>query len=74
MDEYQRVLLEKITRIEGVIGVHSSFVLRKAVDSTALPLTYLERGPGRARPARQTRARSTRPARARTGTVRPTRN
>jgi len=43
MDEYQRFLLEKITRIEGVIGVHSSFVLRKAVDSTALPLTYLRR-------------------------------
>ena len=30
MDEYQRFLLGKITRIEGVIGVHSSFVLRKA--------------------------------------------
>jgi Lrp/AsnC family leucine-responsive transcriptional regulator len=44
MDEYQRVLLEKITRIEGVIGVHSSFVLRKAVDSTALPLEYLKLG------------------------------
>ena len=42
MDEYQRVLLEKITRIEGVIGVHSSFVLRKTVDSTALPLQYLK--------------------------------
>lgn len=41
MDEYRRFLLERITRIDGVIGVHSSFVLRKAVDSTALPLTYL---------------------------------
>ena len=41
MDEYQRFLLEKITRIEGVIGVHSSFVLRKPVDTTRLPLTYL---------------------------------
>lgn len=40
MEEYQRFLLDKITRIEGVIGVHSSFVLRKAIDSTALPLTY----------------------------------
>ncbi len=38
MDEYQRFLLTKITRIDGVIGVHSSFVLRKAVDTTALPL------------------------------------
>jgi Lrp/AsnC family leucine-responsive transcriptional regulator len=44
MDEYQRVLLEKITRIDGVIGVHSSFVLRKTVDSTALPLQFLARG------------------------------
>ncbi len=41
MDEYQRFLLEKITRIDGVIGVHSSFVLRKSIDSTALPLNYL---------------------------------
>jgi Lrp/AsnC family transcriptional regulator, leucine-responsive regulatory protein len=40
MDEYQRFLLDKITRIEGVIGVHSSFVLRKAIDTTALPLGY----------------------------------
>jgi Lrp/AsnC family transcriptional regulator, leucine-responsive regulatory protein len=41
MEEYQRFLLDKITRIEGVIGVHSSFVLRKAIDSTALPLNYV---------------------------------
>lgn len=41
MDEYQRFLLEKITRIEGVIGVHSSFVLRKAIDTTRLPLRYV---------------------------------
>jgi Lrp/AsnC family transcriptional regulator, leucine-responsive regulatory protein len=40
MDEYQRFLLTKITRIEGVIGVHSSFVLRKAIDTTSLPLGY----------------------------------
>lgn len=52
MDEYQRFLLEKITRIEGVIGVHSSFVLRKAIDSTALPLTYLSRADKARRPAR----------------------
>ena len=44
MEEYQRFLLDKITRIEGVIGVHSSFVLRKAVDTTALPLNYAHRG------------------------------
>jgi Lrp/AsnC family leucine-responsive transcriptional regulator len=41
IEEYQRFLLNKITRIEGVIGVHSSFVLRKAIDTTALPLSYL---------------------------------
>jgi Lrp/AsnC family leucine-responsive transcriptional regulator len=41
MDDYQRFLLNKITRIEGVIGVHSSFVLRKPIDTTALPLSYL---------------------------------
>lgn len=44
MQEYQVFLLEKITRIEGVIGVHSSFVLRKAIDQTALPLNYLPTG------------------------------
>ena len=27
-----------LTRIEGVTGVHSSFVLRKVVDKTALPV------------------------------------
>ena len=43
MDEYQRFLLDKITRIDGVIGVHSSFVLRKPIDTTALPLTYFAR-------------------------------
>lgn len=41
MDSYQAFLLDKITRIEGVSGVHSSFVMRKVVDSTALPLGYL---------------------------------
>ena len=38
MDAYQQLLLEKITRIEGVTGVHSSFVLRTVVDRTSLPL------------------------------------
>ncbi|MBA3979186.1 MAG: AsnC family transcriptional regulator [Alcanivorax sp.] len=41
MDAYQQFLLGKITRIEGVTGVHSSFVMRKVIDSTALPLGYL---------------------------------
>jgi Lrp/AsnC family leucine-responsive transcriptional regulator len=38
MDHYQSLLLNKLTRIEGVTGVHSSFVLRRVVDRTALPL------------------------------------
>ena len=38
MDAYQDLLLNKITRIDGVTGVHSSFVLRRAVDKTALPV------------------------------------
>lgn len=38
MDAYQELLLNKITRIQGVTGVHTSFVLRKVVDRTALPL------------------------------------
>jgi len=38
MDAYQALLLNKITRIEGVSGVHSSFVMRRVVDKTALPL------------------------------------
>ena len=38
MDHYQTLLLEKITRIAGVTGVHSSFVLRRVVDKTALPV------------------------------------
>ena len=38
MDAFQALLLEQITRIEGVSGVHSSFVLRRVVDTTALPV------------------------------------
>lgn len=41
MDAYQDFLLRRITRIEGVSSVHSSFVLRRVVDRTALPLNYL---------------------------------
>jgi len=39
MDAFQELLLNKITRIEGVTGVHSSFVLRRIIDRTALPIT-----------------------------------
>ncbi len=38
MDHYQNFLLGKLTRIEGVSGVHSSFVMRKVVDKTAVPI------------------------------------
>jgi Lrp/AsnC family leucine-responsive transcriptional regulator len=38
MEHYQDLLLERITRIEGVTGVHSSFVLRRVVERTALPV------------------------------------
>lgn len=41
MDAYQAFLLGKITRIPGVSGVHSSFVLRRVVDNTEVPLGYL---------------------------------
>ena len=38
MDAYQDLLLNRITRITGVTGVHSSFVLRRVIDRTALPI------------------------------------
>jgi Lrp/AsnC family leucine-responsive transcriptional regulator len=38
MDAYQELLLNRITRIPGVSGVHSSFVLQRVVDKTALPI------------------------------------
>ncbi|MFZ2452719.1 MAG: Lrp/AsnC family transcriptional regulator [Methylovulum miyakonense] len=41
MECYQEFLLGKLTRINGVSGVQSSFVLRKAVDTSVLPLGHL---------------------------------
>ncbi|MFZ4550994.1 MAG: Lrp/AsnC family transcriptional regulator [Aquabacterium sp.] len=38
MDGYQDLLLNRVTRIEGVTGVHSSFVLRRVVNNTAVPV------------------------------------
>lgn len=38
MDAFQELLLNRITRIQGVTGVHSSFVLRRVIDKTALPV------------------------------------
>ena len=42
MSYYERFLLGKLTRIEGVSAVLSSFELRRVVDRTALPLEYTE--------------------------------
>lgn len=41
MEYYQEFLLGKLTRIEGVTGVHSSFVMRKVVDKTEVSLNHL---------------------------------
>lgn len=38
MDAYQDLLLNRITRIKGVTGVHSSFVLRRVVERNELPV------------------------------------
>ncbi|MHB8544355.1 MAG: Lrp/AsnC family transcriptional regulator [Leptospirales bacterium] len=38
MVHFQDFLLNRLTRIEGVTGVHSSFVLRRVVDTTELPV------------------------------------
>jgi Lrp/AsnC family leucine-responsive transcriptional regulator len=38
MDAFQEFLLNRVTRIQGVTGVHSSFVLRKVIDTTVLPV------------------------------------
>jgi len=43
MNYYQDFLLNKITRIEGVTGVHSSFILRQPIRNTAIPLEHLIR-------------------------------
>nr|WP_205962910.1 Lrp/AsnC family transcriptional regulator [Psychromonas sp. SA13A] len=38
MQHYEKFLLGHITKLEGVTGVHSSFVLREVIKKTALPL------------------------------------
>ena len=38
MEAYQAFLLGKLTKIEGVTGVHSIFVMRKVVNTRSLPL------------------------------------
>ncbi|MFI4957069.1 MAG: Lrp/AsnC family transcriptional regulator [Gammaproteobacteria bacterium] len=42
LNDYQDFLLKKITRIDGVGTVHSSFVLNKIVEKTSLPLNHLK--------------------------------
>jgi Lrp/AsnC family leucine-responsive transcriptional regulator len=41
MEEYQAFLLNKITRIEGVTDVHSSFIMREVVSKTEMPLNHM---------------------------------
>ena len=41
MEYYERFLLGRLTRIEGVTGVHSSFELRRVVHKTDLPLEHI---------------------------------
>lgn len=41
MTYYEEFLLGRLTRIDGVTGVHSSFVLRKVIARTELPLDRL---------------------------------
>jgi len=38
MRAYEHLLLDQINRIDGVTGVHTSFVLRRVVERTAMPL------------------------------------
>ena len=42
MEYYEAFLLGKLTRIEGVTGVHSSFVLRSVIRKTELPLEHID--------------------------------
>ena len=38
MDAYHKFLLHRLTKIEGVVGVQSSFVLSSSINKTALPI------------------------------------
>ncbi|MBS0350324.1 MAG: Lrp/AsnC family transcriptional regulator [Proteobacteria bacterium] len=42
LNQYQHFLLNKLTKIDGVHHVHSSFVLQTIVDKTELPLNYIK--------------------------------
>lgn len=43
LNAYQSFLLNKLTSINSVDTVHSSFILRTICDTTALPLDYLDK-------------------------------
>jgi Lrp/AsnC family leucine-responsive transcriptional regulator len=38
MEHYEEFLLWRLTRIEGVAGVHSSLILRRVIDKTDMPM------------------------------------
>ena len=40
MDHFQSFLLGRLTKLDGVTGVQSSFVLRKPINNTALPVEH----------------------------------
>ncbi|MBC8380557.1 MAG: Lrp/AsnC family leucine-responsive transcriptional regulator [Porticoccaceae bacterium] len=42
MDYYQRFLLKKLNRIDGIRSIKTSFVLRKIVQRTELPLDHIK--------------------------------
>ena len=42
MERYQEFLLGKLTRIEGVSGVQSSFVMKTPVSRSCLPLDHIQ--------------------------------
>lgn len=42
MTYYEEFLLGRLTRIDGVTGVHSSFVLRRIIAKTELPLEHIK--------------------------------
>lgn len=42
MEHFQYFLLGKLTRIPGVTGVRSSFILRTVIDHTELPLNHIQ--------------------------------
>ncbi|KTD82227.1 Lrp/AsnC family transcriptional regulator [Legionella waltersii] len=46
LNAYQSFLLGKLTSINGVSSVQSSFILRTICDTTSLPLDHLELGTG----------------------------